>query len=252
MQTVKKLYLGSQSPRRKEYFNILGINYDVVVSNIDESDLKDEKPLDYLYRVIHLKTESANSIILSQTKRNISYDFLEQKEKNSDFLKENNKDENSDFFKNLHKNSIKKDENNTRENYLDSLNHFVTLTADTVVLIGDTIFQKPESPTKAKEFLRKLSNRWHQVITGFHIFSEFYKIDYYNFVKTDILFKNLSESEVDFYIFLNEYSDKAGGYGIQGAASFMIKEIHGSYSNVVGFPIEEIFGKLQEFEIIKF
>ncbi|MBN2695568.1 septum formation protein Maf [bacterium] len=205
MQNIKKLFLASQSPRRKEYLNILGVQYQSISPKIDESCLINEKPLDYLYRVIHLKTDSANSLIIENSEKNSS--------------------------------EITKD--------------FVTLTADTIVLVGDTIFQKPESEKEEKEFLKQLSNRWHQVITGFHIFSNYHKIDYYNFVKTDILFKKLSESEIDFYISLNEYSDKAGGYGIQGAASFMIKEIHGSYSNVVGFPIEEIFTKLQDFEIIK-
>jgi pyridoxal phosphate enzyme (YggS family) len=67
-----------------------------------------------------------------------------------------------------------------------------------------------------------------------------------------IYFKNLSHEEIDFYINTDEPFDKAGGYGIQGIGSFMVKRIAGSYSNVVGLPVCELVETLKELNIIHF
>lgn len=126
----------------------------------------------------------------------------------------------------------------------------IAIAADTIVVLGNTILQKPKNKEEAKEFLTILSNRWHNVITGYSI-SDGKDIKLYNFVKTEVLFKKLTEKEIDFYLSDDEYIGKAGAYAIQGLGAFMIKKFVGSYSNVVGLPIMEVFSDLQELNIIE-
>ena len=64
-------------------------------------------------------------------------------------------------------------------------------------------------------------------------------------VKTDVEFKTLSKREINAYCDTDEPYDKAGAYAIQGKASFMVKRINGSYSNVVGLPVCEVIEQLQ-------
>jgi len=126
----------------------------------------------------------------------------------------------------------------------------IILVADTIVVLGNTILQKPRNKEEAKSFLTTLSNRWHNVITGYAI-SNGNNINQYKFITTEVLFKKLSQNEIDFYLSDDEYIGKAGAYAIQGLGAFMIKKFVGSYSNVVGLPIMEVFSDLQELGIIE-
>ncbi len=133
-----------------------------------------------------------------------------------------------------------------RDEALKRIDSGVVIVADTIVTLGEIIFQKPTDDINAKEILESLSNRWHKVITGFSITSKDMTIDEYHFVTTEVLFKKLSENEISFYISTKEHTDKAGGYALQGVGSFMIEKIVGSYSNVIGLPIKELFEVLQK------
>ena len=126
----------------------------------------------------------------------------------------------------------------------------IVLVADTIVVLGNTILQKPENREEADKFLNMLSGRWHNVITGYSI-SNGNDINIYKFVTTEVLFKKLSQKEIDFYLSDDEYIGKAGAYAIQGLGAFMIKKFVGSYSNVVGLPVMEVFSDLQELKIIE-
>jgi septum formation protein len=126
----------------------------------------------------------------------------------------------------------------------------IVIVADTIVVLGNIILQKPKNKEEAKEFLRMLSNRWHNVITGYSI-SNGKDINLYRFITTEVLFKKLTDQEIDFYLSSDEYIGKAGGYAIQGIGAFMIKKFIGSYSNVVGLPIMEVFSDLQTLKIIE-
>jgi len=112
--------------------------------------------------------------------------------------------------------------------------------ADTVVLIDGTILGKPGSKKEARKMLYKLSGNTHQVLTGYaiqcinknHIFSET--------IVTDVTFKHLTNEEINWYITTTEPFDKAGAYAIQGLGTFLVRKIHGSYTNVVGLPVCEV------------
>jgi septum formation protein len=112
--------------------------------------------------------------------------------------------------------------------------------ADTIVVIGDTILGKPRSKDDARNMLLRLSGRTHQVYTGFAICCKARKRLFSQVVNTDVLFKELSDEEIQWYIHTPEPFDKAGAYAIQGMGTFLVRSIHGSYTNVVGLPVCEV------------
>ena len=118
------------------------------------------------------------------------------------------------------------------------------IAADTVVALGNEVIGKPKDRADAERILAELSGKIHQVYTGAAIFYRG-KVSVFS-VKTDVEFKTLSKREIDAYCDTDEPYDKAGAYAIQGKASFMVKRINGSYSNVVGLPVCEVIEHLQE------
>ena len=118
----------------------------------------------------------------------------------------------------------------------------IVLSADTIVAVGRRILLKPNNIEEASSFLGLLSGRRHRVHTSICIF---YNDKYYQKNITTILkMKRLSEEEKKSYLKLQEWRGKAGGYSIQGAASYFFPFISGSYSNVVGLPLTETIGLL--------
>ncbi len=112
--------------------------------------------------------------------------------------------------------------------------------ADTIVLIENRILGKPDSEDAAREMLRRLSGKTHQVFTGYCICCKRKDRLFTDAVKTDVRFKNLSDPEIEWYIQTGEPFDKAGAYGIQGIGSVLVQSINGSYTNVVGLPLCEV------------
>ena len=118
----------------------------------------------------------------------------------------------------------------------------IVLSADTIVAVGRRILLKPNNIEEASSFLGLLSGRRHRVHTSICIF---YNDKYYQKNITTILkMKRLSEEEKKSYLKSQEWRGKAGGYSIQGAASYFFPFISGSYSNVVGLPLTETIGLL--------
>lgn len=110
--------------------------------------------------------------------------------------------------------------------------------SDTVVAIGDLILGKPADDLDAVRMLSELSGKWHNVYTGVTVLSSD-KLETF-VVKTEVLFDSLSERDIKEYILTKEPRDKAGAYAIQGLGGKFVKEIRGSYSNVIGLPINEL------------
>lgn len=126
------------------------------------------------------------------------------------------------------------------------------LGADTVVIIDGKMLGKPGTPGKAKQMLCMLSGRTHRVITGFAVVRGDKGVIVNDAVESSVIFKNISRDEMDWYIRTSEPYDKAGGYAVQGKASFFIKEIHGSYTNVIGLPLCEVVTALKKVGVLKF
>ena len=112
--------------------------------------------------------------------------------------------------------------------------------ADTIVLKNQTILGKPGSRAEARIMLKQLSGQTHQVFTGYSIFCKEKRRKFSETVKTEVLFKNLTDQEIEWYIHTAEPFDKAGAYAIQGLGTFLVKSINGSYTNVVGLPVCEV------------
>ena len=118
------------------------------------------------------------------------------------------------------------------------------LGADTIVVMNKRIFGKPRDSQECRHMLLHLSGENHRVITGFCIVDPGGKTVHTEAVITKVRIKEISEIEIDAYIKTGEPFGKAGGYAIQGIASFMITHINGSYTNVVGLPICEVVSAL--------
>ncbi len=119
----------------------------------------------------------------------------------------------------------------------------ILITADTVVIVDDEILGKPSDAADACQMLRKLSGKSHHVITGVSLKS--YDKQKTFSVDTEVTFKTLSESEIDYYVTRYKPFDKAGAYGIQEWIGYIgVTSLRGSYFNVVGFPVQRIYDEL--------
>jgi septum formation protein len=124
------------------------------------------------------------------------------------------------------------------------------LSADTIVVLQEKIFGKPETTEEAVAMLQSLSGQGHQVFTGLCLMRADPPFMRVGTVKTDVRFKPLSDAEIRAYVKTGEPLDKAGSYGIQGMGAFLVESIHGSYTNVVGLPLCEALEWLLEQRII--
>jgi nucleoside triphosphate pyrophosphatase len=125
-----------------------------------------------------------------------------------------------------------------------AVGNVVVLAADTTVDVDGEILTKAEDDTDARRMLRLLSGRTHQVhtavvawrITGLRQVT----------VATDVTFVDLDDRTIDWYIATGEHRDKAGAYGMQGAAGAFVERVDGSASNVIGLPLAETVALLAE------
>jgi septum formation protein len=183
------IILASGSPRRQMLLKELGVNFKVMVKDLDESF-----------------PESLNYKEVAE--------FLASKK--------------SEYY-----DELKKD--NT-----------VIITADTLVFLNGKILNKPADQKEAVEMLQELSGNSHEVVTGVCIASS-KKKDVFHVV-TKVFFRDLSEEEILYYVDACKPYDKAGAYGAQdwiGITS--IERIEGSYFNVMGLPVLELYQHLKAF-----
>jgi len=122
--------------------------------------------------------------------------------------------------------------------------------ADTIVLIDDTILGKPAGAEQARAMLKRLSGRTHRVLTGYCICHKNKACFFSDTVTTQVHFKELSQAEIDWYIGSGEPFDKAGAYAIQGIGTVLVERVNGSYTNVVGLPVCEVFDFLIKHGVI--
>jgi len=118
----------------------------------------------------------------------------------------------------------------------------VIVAADTVVHRGDRIFDKPTDRQQAAEHLRALSGGLHLVTTGVavRLGGDVRTLH----ATTEVRFRALSPTDISAYLATGEADDKAGAYGIQGRAAVFVAEVRGSWTNVVGLPVEALVGPL--------
>ncbi|MEK6201903.1 MAG: Maf family protein [Desulfobulbaceae bacterium] len=122
--------------------------------------------------------------------------------------------------------------------------------ADTVVTFADSVLGKPRDHTDAVSMLMQLSGKEHRVLTGICLACLQEGVVAVQSVTTRVVFSPFPESVARAYVATGEPMDKAGSYGIQGQGAFLVKEIMGSYSNVVGLPLSELLVMLAEYGVI--
>lgn len=191
---IPDLYLASQSPRRRELLDQIGVMHSVVRVSVPEQMATGESALAYVQRLAREKA-AAGFAELQQQKLPLA----------------------------------------------------PVLGADTLGLIDGVVLEKPRDKAHARQILRQLSGRTHEVITAIALHSQTQQAQ--RLTVTRVTFRELSDAEIDAYWETGEPQDKAGGYGIQGLGAVFVKEIHGSYSCVVGLPIEATCELLREFQV---
>ena len=189
-----RLVLASASPRRAEILKLLGIDFDWLPGDIDETFLEGETPREHVLRL------SEGKAALAARGRPDAW----------------------------------------------------VLGADTIVFVAGEVLGKPGSPAEAAAMLEKLSGREHEVLTGFAIIRQDLGIRVREVVRSTVLFREISGDEMAWYTGTSEPYDKAGAYAVQGMGACFVREIRGSFSNVVGLPLCEVFEALKRVNAIVF
>jgi septum formation protein len=120
--------------------------------------------------------------------------------------------------------------------------------ADTVVALNGEILGKPNDSTDARRMLRLLSNDVHDVHTGVVVRTSV--AERAEVITTRVRFRPLDDREIEWYLASGEPEGKAGAYAIQGRAARFIDRIDGSWSNVVGLPIADVYRLLTELSVV--
>ncbi len=189
-RTQARLILASGSPRRRDFLSELGIAFEVLIADIDETPQTGEQPVDFVAR---LAWEKAQAV------------------------------EESGAW---------------------------VLAADTAVVVDGEILGKPGDAVEACAMLMRLSGRWHEVWTGFSLCCRATGESCTKAVCTKVRFLALTPELCRAYVNTGEPLDKAGAYGIQGKGCFLVPEISGSYTNVVGLPMTEVLEALLHHKVI--
>lgn len=213
-QTIP-LILASGSPRRKDLLQAAGVDFWILFAQIDENQLEYESPTDYIVRMVATKAQACQPLLA---------DFAPLTAQATDRV--------------------------------------LILTADTIgVLKDDTqtdtphkILQKPKNQADAFAMWQQMSGNTHHIWTAVQIslFAKtdqtWHMIDHQNLIEqTQVTFKTLDHAQMHAYWQTGEPLDKAGGYAIQGKGSAWIDQIEGSYSNVVGLPIEQTLDLINQY-----
>lgn len=122
----------------------------------------------------------------------------------------------------------------------EGLTEGVVLAADTLVAVDGEALGKPQDADEARRMLRRLSGREHEVFTGVCLIDVANGRQTLHVERTGVVFRALSEEEIDAYTATGEPMDKAGAYGIQGGAAAFVERISGSYENVMGLPVVSV------------
>lgn len=121
------------------------------------------------------------------------------------------------------------------------------LAADTVVVRGATLLDKPEDREDARRMMTVLAGGTHQVITAVVLSGLDHSRIAEQTVVTDVRFAPITELEMEWYLDVGDWHGVAGAYRIQGVAAVFVEHIAGSYSNVVGLPINTVYSMVRQF-----
>jgi septum formation protein len=178
-----RFVLASSSPRRRELLSMIGIDFDIVPSDVPEEHRAGERANDYVAR---LSQDKAEAIAL---------------QRRSDWV----------------------------------------IAADTTVLLGDQLLEKPKDPADAARMISLIAGKTHFVYTGVTLQNVDAGYRETRVAETEVAILPLSSQDVQWYVDTGEPLGKAGAYAAQGIGAMFIDSIRGSYTNVVGLPLALLF-----------
>jgi septum formation protein len=117
----------------------------------------------------------------------------------------------------------------------------LVLGADTTVVVGGDLLEKPRDEGDARRMLRLLGGRWHEVLTGVALVRAESGRSVVGVERTRVRFAEMSEEEIAWHVETGDVLDKAGAYAVQGRAALFIEAIEGDYWNVVGLPVRLVY-----------
>ncbi len=183
-----KLILASSSPRRRELLASIGIEFEVIPSNVPEQHRAGEAPEEYVAR---LSRDKAQAIAERHPSAWI-------------------------------------------------------VAADTTVLLGDQLLEKPADRADAARMLASIAGRTHVVYTGVTLQNGQDEHRDTRVAESEVRMLPLTAQDIEWYVGTGEPLDKAGAYAVQGIGAMFIDSIHGSYTNVVGLPLALLFQMLRK------
>ena len=217
-----RIILASESPRRKELLSEMGVTFEVISPDVDES-LEDDELVHPAQAACKLAQRKAHAI----SERLISEGFPQHESYEK----------------------LRVDSNCATESGCA-----VIVAADTMVVLDAKVYGKPADSAQACEFLRELSGRTHEVITGVCVWmlawdqGEDLNVGFRSFAETSLVkFNNLTQDDINAYVETGAPLDKAGGYGAQDDSFNIIERIDGSLNNVIGLPTERLASQYAEF-----
>lgn len=122
----------------------------------------------------------------------------------------------------------------------------IIISADTVVVLEGKILGKPHSKDEAREMIKSLSGKTHEVITSIAMINTKTNVKLTKSTSTKVTFRKIEPDEIEQYINTDEPYDKAGAYAAQGLAAIFIEKIDGCFNNVVGISVFEVNRMLKE------
>ena len=183
-----KFILASASPRRRELMASIGLDFDVIPSNIPEQRQLGEAPEEYVAR---LSREKSEAIATAHPDRWV-------------------------------------------------------VAADTTVLLGEHLLEKPADKADAARMLSAIAGRTHTVYSGLTLRKASAGYSDTRVAESEVRMLPLTADDIEWYVNTGEPMDKAGAYAVQGIGSMFIDSVHGSYTNVVGLPLALLFQMLRK------
>jgi septum formation protein len=120
------------------------------------------------------------------------------------------------------------------------------IAADTTVLLGDELLEKPVDAADARRMLAAIAGKTHMVYTGVTLQNAAAGFHETRVAESEVRILPLTEREIDWYVATGEPFDKAGAYAVQGIAAMFIDSVHGSFTNVVGLPLALLYQMLRK------
>lgn len=241
----KRIILASSSPRRRDILKDMGLDFEVVVGNADESQVTARSAKELVKRLSTVKVMACFVAMQATDETNAqSVKTSDKSAENIDLARAYTESvdaecklQNDDFIGNLC---------NDEEAVVAKYANIAVIGADTVVARKNKIYGKPLTRDKAIEMIGELNGKWHSVYTGVTVLAlGVYKTFC---VKSRVKFKSLSKAEIEKYVDECQPLDKAGAYGIQDKR--IVEKYKGSYTNIVGLPKEKLAKVLERVGVI--